>query len=217
MRATNTFRALCLGATLGLTGCISVHHDRPDYGGRYESYDSYDRYDVRHVYDAPVGVYVVSGLPHHYYHDGWYYRHTHGYWERCARPRGGHWSRVDHHYVPQRLHARYGGGGHGRHDRGDPRDWRRNDRDDHRDWKREQKQERKEDRWQRAEQRRDQRDDRREQKQEQRVERRQDRHERVEQRRDAKQERRAEKQERREERRDEKQERREENLARRAR
>ena len=27
MRATNTFQALCLGATLGLTGCVSVQHD----------------------------------------------------------------------------------------------------------------------------------------------------------------------------------------------
>src|SRR5512145_2215408 len=108
MRATNTVRALCLGATLGLTRGISVQHDRPDYGG-YESYDSYDRYEVHHVYDAPVGVYVLSGHPHHYYHGGWYYRHVHGYWERCARPRGGHWSRVDYHRVPQRLHARYYG------------------------------------------------------------------------------------------------------------
>ena len=39
MRATNTFRALCLGAALGLTGCVTVHHDRGyDDGGRYGDY-----------------------------------------------------------------------------------------------------------------------------------------------------------------------------------
>ena len=53
MRATN-FRALCvsaaLGAALGLTGCVSVHHDRGYDQGRYDG-DYYDDYDYGHEYD----------------------------------------------------------------------------------------------------------------------------------------------------------------------
>ena len=173
MRATNAFRALCLGAVLGLTGCISAQHDHADQD-RYGHYEDYDRYDVHHVYDAPIGVYVLAGHPHHYSHGGWYYRHVHGYWERCARLRGGHWSRVDHHYVPQRLHARYEGGHHG---------WKRDERDTRRDWRREQKHERKEQRWERAEERRDRRDDQRDWKREGQAERREQKHERREERR----------------------------------
>jgi len=181
MRATNTLQALGLVAALGLTGCVTVHESdggygspplEPAYGGGY-----YEQ-DVRYVYDAPIGVYVVSGYRDHYFHDGWYYRHTHGYWERCRGLRGGHWARVDHHYVPQRLYGRYYGGHPGK-------SWKHDARDEHRDWKREQREERKEDRWERAEDRRDDRDDHRDWKREQRVERKDDRHERVEQRHDS--------------------------------
>ena len=107
MRATNTFQALGLGALLGLTGCISVHHD---YDGDYAPPVYGERYGddgVQRVYDVNLGVYTVVGYPDTYWHDGWYWRHAHGYWERCARPRG-HWSRADWDYVPYRLRPRYG-------------------------------------------------------------------------------------------------------------
>ena len=126
MRAANTFQALCLGALLGLTGCVTVHHDH-DYG--YD--DEYDRpmygpryvhYGVEHIYDVNLGVYTVVGYPDTYWHDGWYWHHAHGYWERCGRPYGGHWDRADWEYVPQRLRPRYGD------DRGER--WKRADRRD---------------------------------------------------------------------------------------
>ena len=233
MRATNTFRALCLGATLGLTGCVGVVHDRPVYGG-YEPYDgggydgdSYDRYEVHHVYDAPIGVYVLPAYPNYYYTGGWYYRHVGNYWERCDRPRGGHWSRIDDHYVPHRLYARYHGGGNQRGwDRDDHRDWkraqreerkedrwerkedRRDDRDQHRDWKRAQQEQRKEDRWERKEDRRDDRDQHRDWKRAQHEERKDDRAQRAEQQHQERFERKQDKRERAEQRRDDKQERR---------
>jgi len=154
MRAAKTLFALGLLTALGLTGCISVQHDRdyPAYGGTYD--DDYGRppyapahgyryyrNDVYHVYDAPTGVYVINGHPHHYYDGGWYYRYTRGYWERCPRLRGGHWTRTDNHYVPQRLYGRYHsdhpGKAHGKprknRDRDDDhgRGWQRGDHDRH--------------------------------------------------------------------------------------
>jgi hypothetical protein len=200
MRATN-FRTLCvsaaLGAALGLTGCVSVHHDRGHDRGGYDRYDDdygddyghpphghrwrYGGFD--HAWDPRWGVYTVIGFPQVHFHDGWYWRHSHGgYWERCARPHGGHWSRIGWDHVPNRLRPRYG---------------------DHR----------RDDRRQRVEQRRDQRDERHEDRQERRAERRGEKQERVEasrenraERREAKQERRDARQERRAERREEKRE-----------
>jgi hypothetical protein len=206
MRATTTFRALCLGATLGLTACVSVHHDR-DYD-RHEPYGNYDdgddygaapygpRYShggFDHVWYPSLGVYTVIGFPSVYWHDGWYWRHAHGYWERCASARGRHWSRVDWGHVPHRFRGRHA-------DRRDERWDRREDRWDHRDERRDdrhdRRDDRREDRHERAEDRRDPRDERRD-----------DRHERVEQRHDERQERVEAKRERREDRRDDRSER----------
>jgi hypothetical protein len=197
MRATTTFRALCLGATLGLTACVSVHHDR-DYD-RHEPYGNYDddydygpaphgpRYShggFDHVWYPSLGVYTVIGFPSVYWHDGWYWRHAHGYWERCGNPRGRHWSRVGWDHVPHRFRGRdghhYGGG----HDRGDRREERWEHRDDRRDDRHERAEDRRDRRNERWEERHDRRDDRREEHHERADERRDDRHRRVEQRRD---------------------------------
>ncbi len=189
MRATNTFQALCLGATLGLTGCVTVYDDgdrgygpaphAPAYG-----YDrDYDD-DVEYVYDNQLDVYTVVGVPELWFSDGWYYRHSRGYWERCNRPRGGHWGRADWAYVPPRLRPRYGddhGGGHDR-DGWDRRDARRDEHPERVDWRREQRDER-------TDQRHDRKDARRDEHHERVDARRDDHHERVDARREARDER----------------------------
>jgi hypothetical protein len=132
MQAANTFRALGLGVMLALTGCVSTHYayDDTDYGPPpYGHHHHHHGVDL--VWDAHFGLYTVVGLPALYWYDGWYWRHAGGHWERCDRPRGGHWARVHVQHVPQRVHRRYASGGHdGRHDshfsreRSDPRDGR---------------------------------------------------------------------------------------------
>jgi len=189
MRATTTFQALCLGATLGLTGCISVHHDHE--ADRYERYGDYDygppphapahgyrhhHYGADHIYDVHLGVYTVVGHPDIWFRDGFYYRQRGGYWERCNRLRGGHWGRADWAYVPERLRGR--GPRHG--------DW------DHRDRKEERwadRQERKEDRHERVDDRRREHDERVEQRHDERDERRVERHDRKDDKREVRDER----------------------------
>jgi hypothetical protein len=191
MRAANTFRALCLGALLGLTGCVTVHHDR-DYG--YEDDSEYERpphgprwvhYGLEHVYDVNVGVYTVVGHPHVYFHDGWYWRHTHGYWERCSRPYGGRWHRSQWSHVPPRLRPRYGGHhgdrDHDRWDRRDERHERREARHDERFERREDAHDRRDERWHERQghsaRRAERRDERADLRHDQRQERRAERHE----------------------------------------
>ena len=199
MRATNTFQALCLGALLGLTGCVSVHHDHeadryePDYAYD-DDYDPpaygprYRQYGVEHVYDVNLGVYTVVGYPHTYWSDGWYWRHAHGYWERCARPSGGRWSRADWAYVPHRLRPRYGdwpGSGQERWDRRDERGYERRERAEERhdrrnervDARNDERDERWHDRFDSKQQRHDQRNERAEQQRDERYERKAERHE----------------------------------------
>jgi hypothetical protein len=68
---------------------------------------------VNTVYQAPLGVYLVVGYPDYYFLDGWYYRHVHGYWERCTKI-DGRWARAETRVVPGRLQARYAGQGPGK-------------------------------------------------------------------------------------------------------
>jgi len=195
MRATNTFRALCLGALLGLSGCMTVHHDH-EYG-RYDGYEDdygppaygprYHHYGVDHLYNVQLGVYTVVGYPHTYWHDGSYWRHSNGYWERCARPRGGHWSRADWQHVPHRLRPRYGDSRGDHHDRWDRRDVRKHERNEHAEQRRErnehavqprvQREENRQDRHARTEPRHDPLDARKELKHDQESERKAQRHE----------------------------------------
>jgi hypothetical protein len=204
MRATNTFRALCLGAALGLTGCITVPRDRdygrPDRSSDYEADDygpppyrpRYDHGGFDHVWYPALGVYTVVGFPAVYWHDGWYWRHHHGGWERCASPRGRHWSRVHWDHVPHRFRGRHADR---REDRWASRDEKREER-----WGR--REERREDRHERAELRRDHREERADRRHARREERGEDRSERAEQRRDGRSQRVEARHERRDERRD---------------
>jgi hypothetical protein len=108
MRLSRTLLALGAGALLGSAGCAVVH-DYPHHGPPPHAPAHGYRHrvgDVSHVYEAPLGVYLVVGYPDHYFLDGWYYRHVHGYWERC-REVDGRWARAEARVVPGRLHARY--------------------------------------------------------------------------------------------------------------
>lgn len=196
MRAQSMLLPIALTALVGGVGCVSSYagdygYDRPIYGS------AYDYGDYQHVYNAGLGVYTVVGYPNVYFHDGWYWRHYHGHWQRCARPYGGTWSHIAPHYVPRRLHSHYGGhqGNRGHHDRVD----RRHDR---RDWRHDRQDRRHEARHDRRDARRDHRDEHREARHERRDHRQEARHERRDHRQDVRQDRRDQRHEVRHERRD---------------
>jgi hypothetical protein len=105
-----------LAATLlALAGCVHVeqheHHAKkhgppphaPAHGYRHHAADV----DLR--YDAHLGVYVVIGHPHHFFHDGHYYRRVASRWERCGSWKKGDWMPVEVALVPVPLVAHYQG------------------------------------------------------------------------------------------------------------
>ena len=60
---------------------------------------------VELIFDSGLGLYVVSGHPDHYYHDGHFYRLHGSIWEISLRPDGG-WSCVSVHSLPRGLHTK---------------------------------------------------------------------------------------------------------------
>ncbi len=109
------------GALLG--GCVTHVHEY-DYEPPSQADNGYrHRYHgVDYVYDSQVGVYLIPGYAHHYWHGGSYYRYWGDRWERCGSLRGP-WRSVDYYYVPQRLIVhRYP---RGRHYQYNPQDYDR--------------------------------------------------------------------------------------------
>jgi hypothetical protein len=113
--------AMLVAGLLTGTGCVHVHETKarggppphaPAHGYRHH----HGPVDLR--WDAHLGVYVVIGHPHHFFHDGRYYRRNAEQWERCAKW-DGKWKRVARADVPGALAAHYrgkggkGGKGHG--------------------------------------------------------------------------------------------------------
>jgi hypothetical protein len=113
--------ATLLGCALALAGCVHHHeHARnpgpqahkthkggpppwaPAHGYRHKHRDGAD---LR--FDGQLGVYVVIGQPHLYFHSGHYFRLAGSHWERCGDWRKGHWKRVDTHSVPKGLVKQY--------------------------------------------------------------------------------------------------------------
>lgn len=99
---------------LALTGCVHVHeHDHhhrskggpppwaPAHGYRHKHHGP----DL--VYDAHIGVYVVVGHPHVYFHDGHYFRRVSSHWERCGDWKKGKWKAVEAGKVPGPLAKHY--------------------------------------------------------------------------------------------------------------
>jgi len=60
---------------------------------------------VELVYDSGCGVYIVVGLPDHYYHDGYFYRLRGTLWEVSLQPHGG-WASASETSLPPGLRAK---------------------------------------------------------------------------------------------------------------
>jgi hypothetical protein len=99
---------------LAVTGCVHVHeHDHhhkskggpppwaPAHGYRHKHHGP----DL--VFDSHIGVYVVVGFPHVYFHDGHYFRYVSSHWERCGDWKKGNWKVVDVGRVPGPLVKHY--------------------------------------------------------------------------------------------------------------
>ncbi len=99
---------LLLGVSVFLTGC----HTTNIYEPRHEGYGppphapahgyraKYHGHDL--MYDAGLGVYIVVGLPHIYFHDGLYYRFDHDEWYYSDRPDHG-WKKSGKSKIPPGL------------------------------------------------------------------------------------------------------------------
>lgn len=104
---------LMLPAASWLGACAYPHHDAgygppphaPAHGYRYKH-----RHGVHLVYDAGLAVYVVAGLPYHYYHGGHFYRFHAGIWELSGHPKGP-WRRTSARSLPPGLSKKGPGGG----------------------------------------------------------------------------------------------------------
>ena len=94
-------------------GCVHVHEDgdarrgppphAPAHGYRHHQ----GSVDLR--WDAHLGVYVVIGHPHHFFHDGRYYRRVGEHWERCGGWKKANWRTVDAAELPASLRKHYRG------------------------------------------------------------------------------------------------------------
>ncbi len=106
--------ATLLAGALALAGCVHVHeHDHghkskggpppwaPAHGYRHHHHGADLSYDVH------LGVYVVVGHPHVYFHDGHYFRRVDARWERCGNWKKGNWKTVAVDVVPVRLAKHY--------------------------------------------------------------------------------------------------------------
>lgn len=102
---------LVMVATMALLGSCN-------YGAGYgppphapaHGYRDKHRHGQRLVFDAALGVYVVAGLPYHYFHDGHYYRFHGGIWEASVHPKGP-WRHISKKRLPPGLRKKGPGGG----------------------------------------------------------------------------------------------------------
>jgi len=97
---------------LALAGCVHVHgHGHKHKGGPPPWAPAHGHRDRHHgpdlVFDAHIGVYVVVGHPHVYFHDGHYFRRVSSHWERCRDWKKAHWKTVDATGVPGPLTKHY--------------------------------------------------------------------------------------------------------------
>jgi hypothetical protein len=117
-----TLGAFVVGSTPALSACVSVseHGYYDDYpyppahppGGYW--YDYYRGYPDLY-FDSWLGLYSIHGYPHHYFHDGYFYRWHSGHWSR-SRNWGRGWEDCEARHLPHPLH--------GVHDRPHRRDQR---------------------------------------------------------------------------------------------
>jgi hypothetical protein len=106
---------LLLGMLL-ITGCETVtvrdSHPGKGYGppphAPAHGYRHKTRRGAELVFDSGLGVYIVVGLPDHYYSDGRYYRYHRGYWE-YSPDLDGPWHGRDKKKLPPGLSKKYDG------------------------------------------------------------------------------------------------------------
>ena len=109
-----SFIGLSLTVILLLASCrsVGVHrvHGRgggygppahaPAHGYRHKHVYGYDL-----VYDSSYGFYVVTGLNHHYYHDGYFYRLHGDVWQVSLR--GADWRPLRYGALPSPLRVKF--------------------------------------------------------------------------------------------------------------
>jgi hypothetical protein len=102
--------ASLLAALLALAGCVHVHEHEHHHGKRGGPPPWAPAHGYRHhhggvdlVWDAHIGVYVVVGHRHAYFHDGWYFRRVGTRWERCKSWKQARWKVVEVDVVPVAL------------------------------------------------------------------------------------------------------------------
>jgi len=113
--------ATLLASVLALAGCVHVHeHDhhyesRGGYGGPPPHAPAHGyrhhHHDLDLRYDVMLGVYVVVGYPHVYFHDGLYFRRVGSNWESCRSWKKANWRTVEVEVVPVKLAKHYKGKG----------------------------------------------------------------------------------------------------------
>jgi hypothetical protein len=111
--------ATLVAVTFALSGCVHHHNHHGDTGGpppwapaHGHRAKHHHHHGVDMTWDVDLGVYVVVGFPHIYFHDGHYLRFAGGHWERCSDFRKGGWKSVKVAKVPGGLakkHAAKGG------------------------------------------------------------------------------------------------------------
>jgi hypothetical protein len=119
---TRPLVATLLAGLLVLAGC--VHHHHHDSHGKHHAkkhaahhappphapahgYRHHHHHGADLRFDRHLGVYVVIGHPHHFFHDGRWYRRHDGHWEHCKSWKKGHWKRTDVAVVPMALVRHY--------------------------------------------------------------------------------------------------------------
>lgn len=118
-----TLVATLLGCALALTSCAHRHHSHDPHehagsahpGGGPPPWAPAHGYRHKHQggdlrFDAQLGVYVVIGHPHLYFHGSHYLRHVDARWERCRDWRQPTWKPVDVQHVPSGLVRHYADG-----------------------------------------------------------------------------------------------------------
>ncbi len=107
-----------LCAAVAFSGCVSHayhpgHHHalkashKHKASQKHKSSRKHAHRGVERVFDAAIGVHVVAGHAHHYFHRDRYYRLRAGHWEVSA-DWNGRWTRIEVSALPAGLakHAR---------------------------------------------------------------------------------------------------------------
>jgi hypothetical protein len=104
--------ATLAAALFAATGCVHHHHHEAKRGGPppwapAHGYRHKQHHGPELAFDSHIGVYVVIGHPHVYFHDGHYFRRAGSHWERCKDWKKAKWKGIDVAQVPRPLVKHY--------------------------------------------------------------------------------------------------------------